>query len=53
MTARIDHSPPGSWRSALQPDASCAVCGQSTCAHSDVEYQGLLSPRARPAERPA
>lgn len=41
----IDESPSCAWRSALDPAASCAACGQSICDHSDLEYQGLL-PRA-------
>jgi hypothetical protein len=33
---------PASARAAPAPLASCAVCRQPVCAHSDLEYQGLL-----------
>lgn len=39
-------SPPGSCRSALEPDRSCAVCKQSVCHHSDLEWSGMIPPRA-------
>lgn len=35
-------SPPGAWRSALAPGASCAACGQAECTHPDLIYQGLV-----------
>lgn len=37
-------SPPGSWRAALAPDGYCRACGQGTCDHSDLVYQGLVPP---------
>lgn len=41
MILDID-SDPGSWRAALNPAASCAVCRQSQCEHSDLEFGGLV-----------
>jgi hypothetical protein len=42
MTVDTD-SPPGSWRAALRPEGPpCAVCRQAECAHSDLEYAGLV-----------
>lgn len=35
-------SSPGSWRSALAPNASCAACGQAVCDHADALYQGVV-----------
>ena len=47
-TVVIDEaSPAGAWRAALAPDASCAVCKQAECAHSDLEYQGIVPELAR------
>lgn len=37
-----DDSPPGAWRAALAPAATCAACRQHVCAHNDLEYQGLV-----------
>ena len=31
-------SPAGSYRAALSPAATCAVCRQSVCAHPDLEF---------------
>lgn len=45
-TLRFDDSPPGAWRAALDRSATCAVCRQSTCRHSDLEYAGLAAPRS-------
>jgi len=50
MTPPIDHdSPAGApiW-SPLDPDAVCAACRQHRCAHSDLEFAGLVS-AAEPA----
>lgn len=35
-------SPAGSWRAAIDPDSTCAVCKQRVCEHSDVEFQGIV-----------
>lgn len=35
-----DTSPAGSWRAAMSPNATCALCHQHECAHSDAEYAG-------------
>lgn len=40
-----DASAAGAWRAALEPDASCAACGQSVCPHSDPEYLGIVPAR--------
>lgn len=41
----IDRSPPGAWRAVLDPAGSAwAVCRQNVCAHSDLEFQGLVPP---------
>lgn len=47
----IDPSPPGSWRAALAPDASCAACGQAVCGHPDAIYQGVVPYSSVPAIR--
>ena len=44
----LDESPPGSWRAAMQPGATCAACHQTECAHPDAIYQGAAPP---PGER--
>lgn len=45
-TLTIDESPAGSWRAELARRAGesvvCAACRQSTCNHTDAEYQGLV-----------
>lgn len=33
-------SPTGSWRAALGPDLTCALCKQRVCDHSDAEWSG-------------
>lgn len=47
-TLTIDTSPPGSWRAELAlaagEPASCALCRQSICNHTDAEYQGIAPP---------
>lgn len=44
MTPPIDQdSPPGAWRAALDPNGVCAVCRQHECAHSDLEFAGLVA----------
>jgi len=43
-TLRFDDSPAGAWRAALDRTATCAICRQSTCGHSDLEYAGLAAP---------
>ena len=35
-------SPAGSWRAAIDPNASCAKCCQSVCGCPDLEYAGLV-----------
>jgi hypothetical protein len=47
-----DGSDAGSWRAALDPAASCAACSQSICAHTDVEYLGIVPPLTNPAPTP-
>lgn len=44
-------SPAGSYRAALNPAASCAVCRQSVCDHPDLLYAGLV-PAPEPAPTP-
>jgi len=41
-SSAIAYSPPGSWRAAMQPDATCAACRQTECAHPDAIYQGAV-----------
>lgn len=41
--AEIDtESPPGAYRAANDPDASCAGCKQTTCQHPDMIYDGTI-----------
>ncbi len=37
-------SPPGSYRSALNPAASCKACAQSVCGCEDLVYAGVVPP---------
>jgi hypothetical protein len=53
MTPPIDNeSPAGAWRAALDPAAICAVCRQHECAHSDLEFGGLVPPLFPACESP-
>mgnify|MGYP003722363385 CR=1 FL=1 len=46
MSVDIDReSEPGPWRAARNPDATCAVCRQTTCSHPDLIYKGLVPAR--------
>ena len=45
-------SPPGSYRAALAPNASCALCAQAIYSHDDLTYAGIAPAMFLKSARP-